>query len=257
MHTKYFAISFFILALSSQSFGSPCTPRAPETTFCEINIIEINPTQASYGFHHYKKKLSSLEKKYKSLGKHRFRIWLEQKEAPFIVSPLGQFYILDRHHTARALLASKIIPHDLKIIFGTIIKNFYRTGSQKEFETFMQNQNYVFLRNEFGEKISFKQLPSSVIDLADDPMRSFSSMVKDDGGYQEISFPFQEFLWAQYFRERFQKDPRTKKYQYRDFKDKKLLKRLLPLGKVFARSPQAKDLPGYKNDKKMILTRIF
>lgn len=48
----------------------------------------------------------------------------------------------------------------------------------------------------------YDAIPKHIEQLTDDPWRSLSGAVRRAGGYAKESAPFEEFLWADFFRRR-------------------------------------------------------
>jgi hypothetical protein len=88
--------------------------------------------------------------------------------------------------------------------------------------------------DEKGRKRSFIHIPVRLQDLVDDPYRSFAGAVREAGGFSKPPEPFQEFLWANFFRVSV-----TPKSLQRDWK--KAVNRAVEM----ARSKDAKYLPGW------------
>lgn len=169
----------------------------------------------------------------------------QDKTGRMIVGPGGKLYLIDGHHLARAL-------HDLshKEMY-VIVEHDWSHMSPKQFWKEMEKNDYCYLYDEKGEKQSYKKLPKSIGKLRDDPYRSLAWFVRKAGAFKNLGTPFQEFVWAEIFREMYPgltNDPDT---------FLKIAKKAIK----FARSKKAKklDLPGFikKKKQKMSCNEIF
>ena len=76
--------------------------------------------------------------------------------------------------------------------------------------------------------------PPSIETMHDDPYRSLSWLVRERGGYQETDNPYAEFQWADFLRARIQLGNSTNAFD-----------QATAQAVAFARSPDARNLPGY------------
>jgi len=170
-----------------------------------------------------------VEAKAKKLAKKEhddYQKYLKKHPIPVIVGNAGQFYMVDHHHLARAL---EMIGKSKALI--EIVQN-WNDLSSADFWKRMIDEHDVYLYDETGAPRSPSELPRSVADLADDPYRSLAGEVEDEGGFQKTGY-FVEFVWAQFFRTRIDRDLIEHHF-------KKAVKAALEL----ARSPEAASLPG-------------
>ena len=76
--------------------------------------------------------------------------------------------------------------------------------SHKEFYDRMIRQKKLWPYDEQGRgPLNPNDLPASIRALRDDPYRSFAYKVRKAGGFRDLTVPFQEFMWANFFREHF------------------------------------------------------
>lgn len=197
-----FMKSLFLISLcllSPQSFGK--TSFHLEEIY-QVELDKLRPTQAVIGIEameeRYQKLLTKLEKKPSKLAKY-----LRRKIIPVILrktkkSPI--FYMIDGHHTMRAL--SKL-QKKKKQIFKPFIKIIFNGNnySEENFWKIMIKRNWVYLKKR-GKKIKPKDLPQSLLALEDDPYRTLSFKLRRLGCYDNLrKIPFQEFLYADFLRE--------------------------------------------------------
>jgi hypothetical protein len=94
-----------------------------------------------------------------------------------------------------------------------------------------------------GKSIGPEQLPSGLAQLPDDPYRSLAWRLRKNDGFCRSTMPqkeFAEFVWADWLRMR----PELPVDAVRAS-----AKKMLPTALALARSPAAKDVPGYVGDK--------
>lgn len=108
--------------------------------------------------------------------------------------PKDQYYIVDHHHLALALLEEgfKTAP---VVILGDLSKL-----TMTEFWKEMEAKGWVYPVDGKGQKQPIAAIPRSVEDMQDDPYRSIAGFVRRDGGFLKSQTPFAEFVWANYYR---------------------------------------------------------
>ena len=100
----------------------------------------------------------------------------------------------------------------------------------------MSERRWIYLYDEKGEgPLSVSQLPQDVTELRDDPYRSLAWKLRKVGGYRKTNFHYSEFTWANFFRTFI--DPWSDDAD--DFES------AVMVGVELAKSPLAKELPGY------------
>lgn len=207
--------------------SSFCSAANKPGELCIINISNLHPTQFTIGMILIREKqqqISSLKNNESELNKY-----LKKKAFPVVISPQGQFYIVDHHHLARALYEEKI-----ETTYAAILENFDEM-SEEEFQKEMAKNGWFFPFDEKGKgPHPWSDLPLQVQQLKDDPYRSLSGKVRDRGGYEKTEFFYTEAIWANFFRSRIQLGNTPE-----DFENAIL--QAIPL----AHSSEAEDLPGY------------
>ena len=92
---------------------------------------------------------------------------------PIVIGPGGAFYITDRHHLARAL-------YDLgeATTYCKVLDNL--SGLQPDaFWKHMEDSNGVYLKDDQGNVITPRDLPTSIRELRNDPFRSLAGAVRE------------------------------------------------------------------------------
>ncbi len=200
-----------------------------------VELSQLAPTQFNIG--HYAmldkraKMIEKFEKELKDEGK--LRKYLLKKVAPAYLAQNGRYYIVDRHHTSRALYEASLPINEFPI---DVIKDLQHL-TMREFFDYLDQINGLYLyENGQGPQDPFS-LPQQIWELSDDPYRSLSWMVREEGGYDKVDVNFLEFLWANYFRTRI---------NLKDGSEKELTKNLKRAIEM-AHDSSASHLPGYKS----------
>ena len=96
------------------------------------------------------------------------------------------------------------------------------------------DKRWVYPYDAKSERRPFRDLPKSVADLKDDPLRSLAGGLRRIGGFAKDTTPFSEFLWAGFLRRKL-----SRKLVDADF-DKAIEKAM-----ASAKSQDAVYLPGW------------
>ncbi len=200
-----------------------------------VDIDLLSPTQFNIGH------VAMLDKKQKMLkkfnkelkGKKKLEKYLLEKAAPAYLASNGRYYIVDRHHTSRALYEANTSIKKYPIL---LIQNLSHL-SLRDFFKYLQKVNGLYLFDNGEGPLDPFELPLFLSDLDNDPYRSLSWMVREEDGYEKIDVNFQEFIWANFFRKN------IPLYRGTETELKKNLKRAIEM----ALSPEASNLPGFKN----------
>lgn len=190
-----------------------------------VPILSLRPTQMTVGMREVKEKRkrwraqASKHKQAELLGKHMI---------PVVLGPDGRYYVVDHHHLARAL-------HDegVEDILVTVIADLSMVDKAALWSV-LDHRRWAYPYDAKGERRSFKDMPTSIADLKDDPYRSLAGEVRRAGGYAKDTTPFSEFLWADLFRRRLRR---------RDVKED--FARSMETALALAKSKEASYLPGW------------
>jgi hypothetical protein len=151
---------------------------------------------------------------------------------PVVKGIKGKYFILDHHHAALAMLKE-----GAKKIQAGLVEDLSQL-SEDSFWTYLDHFSWMHVYDEKGRKRGPGDIPGRLEDMLDDPYRSFAADVRDAGGFSKPPEPFQEFLWANFFRENV-----TPKSLKRDWDN--AVEEALKL----ARSKDAKHIPGWCGPK--------
>lgn len=191
-----------------------------------IDPMDMRPTQFAVGQEEVDSRADAL----KDLSDSKRHAYLERKVGRVVIGPGGTPWIVDGHHLARVL---KETGHDSMLVQ---VSADWSNLSMPEFFKRMEKENYVWLYDENGIRRPASELPKNIGKLKDDPYRSLARTVSKRGGFEKSSVPFQEFIWANYFRKHISTS---------------LLKehpeKAVEQAMMLAASPDAKQYPGYRS----------
>jgi hypothetical protein len=201
--------TWLILAVLNTSFISwpaaakdECSAQSKIGDMCLCKISELHPTQTSVGMMEVRNKARKLKEEMQRRSGPEFFNYLRRhnKVELIVIGPGGNFYIIDRHHLARAL-------YDIgeTTTYCNIVNNLSE-ATPNVFWKYMEDSNEVYLKDHNGNVITPYDLPTSVGDLRNDPFRSLAGevrescgLVKNDKGSRGEDYL--EFRWADYLRE--------------------------------------------------------
>ncbi len=145
-----------------------------------------------------------------------------------VAGPESQLYVIDHHHLAHALLGE-----GFKTAPVFVVADLSKLALP-EFWREMESKAWVHPFDGKGRKKSIEKIPYDVADMQDDPYRSLSGFVRQEGGFNKTETPYMEFVWADYFRSKIEL-----KVLKKDFDG------AIRWAMKLAASPDAKALPGY------------
>jgi len=127
------------------------------------------------------------------------RRYLQSKPVPLVRDSRGMLWMVDRHHRLRALL--EVEP---KVrTFGYVIAEL-ASDTRLEALRHLQSRGWLYLHDGRGQgPWPPEQLPTSLLDLQDDPYRSLVWKLKKDGVLRpQPLIPYHEFRWGSWLRSR-------------------------------------------------------
>jgi hypothetical protein len=196
-----------------------------EPVLLTVTMRDLRPTQITVGMREVLEK----RKRWREMGHKKGDKFLGSHMIPVIRGPKERNYVIDHHHLARAL-------HDegQKEVAVTVIANLSKIADMDLFWTVMDNRSWMHPFDDKGARRHYRDLPSSITDLVDDPFRSLAGELRRAGGFAKDTTPFSEFLWADYLRRQIKR-----KLVDSDF-DRAITKAL-----QLAKSKDADYLPGW------------
>ncbi len=207
----------------------PFRPDLPAGAAYSIDARQLHPVQLALGWREvaYKQKLFEGKSPAERIA------YLKDKDVPLVIGPGGVPYLTDGHHTLRALIAANVAD---KTAYGHILANWSALAPE-EFWREMAAKHYSYLRDGAGRPQPPSALPADLTGLQLDPYRGLAWAVMKAGGFTEQKKVFfQEFQWADYFRDRVRWDDG----------DDKAFKDAVMEAEVLAQAPAAAGLPGYR-----------
>lgn len=220
-----------LFCVGAQGTPVPFRSDLPAGAAYAIDARQLHPTQFSHGWREVVNKAAKIS----ALSPGELKAYLIDKDVPVVIGPAGVAYLTDGHHTLRALIESTQAD---KTAYGHILANWSDLAPDA-FWARMQANHYVYLKDAAGNRQPATALPASLLDMQRDPWRGLAWGVMKAGGFKEKKGVFfQEFLWADYFRDRVRWDDTDDD----SFKD------AVMEASVLAQAPAAADLPGYRAD---------
>lgn len=227
----------FITALygiSTDSSPDTCRPQTTKVGVkCNCGLSALRPLQGAVGLKEV------MDKKSQILAKEdKERRDLAYDPIKVVRGPGGDLYVTDHHHGARAWLEAG---HSV----GTCdIESDTLPTAPPQFWDELKTKNWVRLADEKGASITPDALPKTLRQLPDDPYRTLAWMVRKQDGfcraYMNGATEFAEFRWADWMRDK-------PELPFATVKDSPAT--VLPAALTLAKSPAAKDLPGYRGNR--------
>ncbi len=194
----------------------------------KVRILDLKPTQFAVGMLEVDEKISIVG----AYGKKELKKFLNEKPVPVVVSPEGDYYVVDHHHFL--CVCYHLGVEKVKI---TVVEDLSQsTMTYAEFWKWMEKNRSMYPFCQFGEgPRKALYLPKDIRGLADDPYRSLAWFVRKSGAFENSDRNFAEFQWANFFR----------KKGLLDSGGAQSMKEALVEAVKLAQSPAAKKLPGF------------
>lgn len=201
---------------------------APQSTWMELG--SVLPSQQSIGLAESMIRSKALEQ----MTALERREYLEDHPVSVVHGPGGKLHLVDGHHVSWALLdlASRGIMEAKAP--AKVLADLSSSG-EEEFWRIMRERNWVWLYDSADKPIQPADLPLRLRDLKDDRHRSLAWLLREEGCFEDLDQPFQEFYWARYLR---------KKVTVNDNRASTLRAALLE-AKALAHGEDTVALPGY------------
>ncbi|HXP06778.1 MAG TPA: ParB-like protein [Stellaceae bacterium] len=195
-----------------------------EPIFTATPLTELRPTQITVGLREVAEKRKGWRAKHGAkagefLGTHMI---------PVVLGPKDRRYVTDHHHLALALRDEGV-----EQVATTIVLDLSRLEPDA-FWVVLDNRGLMHPFDKHGKRQGYRDIPSSIDDLIDDPYRSLAGGLRRLGGYAKDTTPFSEFLWADFLRRRIDRKAVEKHYE-----------RALDDALKLARGKDADYLPGW------------
>jgi hypothetical protein len=196
-----------------------------QETMKTVHVADLVPTQMTVGM----REVSFKRRRWRERSSREAANYLNKLRIPVVLGPNARHYLIDRHHLTLAL-------HDEGICALTVslVANL-STLSFDEFWTNLERQNWTHPFDDEGRRRCYNDMPVTIDNLQDDPLRSLAGAVKRAGGYAKDEAPFSEFRWADFLRCRIPRE-----LVERDFG------RALAIAMHLAQGAEAAALPGWR-----------
>lgn len=197
----------------------------------EIPLRSLRPTQLCIGLAEIRGRINDFAKD--SLEQRRQ--YLQTKPVPLVRNPMGDLWMVDRHHRLRGLM--EIDPE--ATAFGYIVHEL-NTASRSESLAQLQSKGWLYLHDGRGLGPHHPgELPDTLLELQDDPYRSLVWKLKKEKVIRPAPLiPFHEFRWGAWLRSR----------NLPPFHSLNL-EPALPVARALARSRAAAHLAGWIGDQ--------
>jgi hypothetical protein len=174
-----------------------------EPIFTATPIKELRPTQITVGLHEVSEKRKGWRERHgKKAGK-----FLASHMIPVVLGPKERPYVTDHHHLALALRDEGVTE-----VATTVVLDLSRLDPDA-FWVVLDNRSLMHPFDERGRRKHYRDIPTSIDDLIDDPYRSLAGGLRRAGGYAKDTTPFSEFLWADFLRRRIPRSEVDKRYE--------------------------------------------
>lgn len=218
---RSFLISLLLVSGLAWAEEPPCEKDTPVGDYCQLSIESAHPTQSAVGELQVAGEIATIRQQQDLVA------WQKKKVIPVVISPEGEFYLTDRHHTSHGLW--KAGERTL------VVKVIERLKDPATFWPDMQAHHWVYLYDERGALVSPTQLPRTIAAMRDDPYRSLAGFARNRGYFIGTDAYFMEFEWARYFGQAMDWQPLSECN----------MERALEKAKILACKPDARALPGY------------
>jgi hypothetical protein len=155
-----------------------------------IAILELHPTQMTVGYREVAER-RRLRQEALAAGDGLPRLIV-----PVVLGPFGKNYILDRHHE----LCFRATEGEVEVRVAVV--DDLRSLVWLKFWRELDRRSWCRPQGGDGKWHDYGDIPLSISGLADDPLRSLARAMRRVGGHTKKRTPFNDFLWADFFRQR-------------------------------------------------------
>src|SRR5580704_5056500 len=170
-------------------------PNVREPRVTPVSIGELRPTQITVGM----REVEAKRRHWRKIGEDKGSDFLGKHMIPVILGPKDRKYVIDHHHLARALHEERV---DAVLI--SVVANLSKLDKDA-FWVVLDNRGWMHPFDDHGRRRNYDEIPKSLEDLVDDPLRSLAGELRRAGGFAKDTTPFSEFLWADFLRRRIER----------------------------------------------------
>lgn len=203
-------------------------------------VRELRPTQFDYGL----PRVRYLQKKLAAMSFEEVQHYLDQHPIPVVIGPNGDYFMVDRHHTLRALAESQEVLIENfsskanELVLKLVVLEDKSNLNEGEFYRQMLEESLLYPYRK-SNLMDVEHLPKQVLDLQKDYFRGLVWLLKKAQVIDENKIPFSDFIWASKLREIKHTDETVwTKNQVRSH-----------LENFFDNYEKFRDLPGYKDER--------
>jgi hypothetical protein len=205
----------------------PYDPALPVKSHCQVGIERLRPTQFAVGYREVDERAKQIAQR----SPKKLKAYVEEHLPLIVIGPGDQPFLIDGHHLALALLKGRMATN-----VEVRVEANWRHLSPTEFWNKMKEHGWVYLYDNRGQgPLDAEKLPKTVTEMADDPYRALAWAVRKRGGLHKTTASFDEFKWANFFRNRVPIGSQPDDFD-----------RAVEEALKISHSPEAKDLPGYE-----------
>jgi len=159
----------------------------------ELPLWCLKPTQLCLGLAEVEARTSD----FRLESPQSRRRYLRNRPVPIAISSAGEHWMIDRHHRLRALL--EVDPQ--ATVFCSVVLEL-KGASQAHCLDELNRRGWLYLLDQDGRgPYPPERLPSSLVELQDDPYRSLVWKLKQEGLIRpQPAVPFLEFHWGAWLR---------------------------------------------------------
>jgi hypothetical protein len=169
----------------------------------KIRIADLHPTQFAVGEEEVRRRLPKLREREKA---GTLDTYLRQKAPEAVIGPNGKIYLIDGHHLARMRAEMGAQDGTDPEMYVTIVADLSTKENAKprtlaSFWKKMIKAKWVYLKDKDGKERTVSELPQNIPALGNDPYRALVWLYKQTKGFRKTGVSFEEFAWADFFRE--------------------------------------------------------
>jgi hypothetical protein len=157
-----------------------------------VSVADLRPTQITVAMERVARMRAQIQA---AVARRQLQDFLTWRSFPAVLGPGRMTFVIDDHHTARAL-ADESIPSCIVIVQEDLSRVL-----PDRFWIAMERKGFVHPVDASGRRRAFGSIPQHLVELEDDPYRFLAAEVRDHGGCRWEG-PAAELLWANFLRTR-------------------------------------------------------
>jgi len=247
-----------------------CDEKNQNGSVCYYPVEEIRPLQFGIAGIEVECKKNRLE----SMSDKKLERYT-RKRVNCVIAKKG-VYLVDGHHTSRALLDADI-KKEYKNVYCDVVANMVHLDQDDFWDDLLLNRRLWLFDEKGSAPLAPEHLPSRLSKMIDDPFRTLAWLTQHAGGFLKTGIDFEDFQWANFYRNTIDLRQETlidktvdangclqeaRSFEYANLtswdwcqvrpnskrclpNQLESLRRILPLAIKLAMSDEAKHLPGF------------